>query len=108
MGQLTSGYRFCQFFVKEFFEKMSSVSDMQNAIISGEVYCHCDIDRMDAEPHHSVGCLWGRYVDEIYRIGRIEDGAQDTESPEVAVALRQRGAVLSRENLRREAAHRNR
>lgn len=104
MGRLTSGYRYCPVFVKDFFEKMSSSSTYVDAIRSGRVQCTCAIDRKLADPRHDGDCRWQRYVEEIYRIGRDDDEKNST--PMFASALRERGAALSVENQNRRFAQR--
>ncbi len=54
---------------------------MIDAIRSGEVYCHCTVDRESPELQHDDGCLWQRYMEEIYRIGRARDARQAEKNP---------------------------
>ncbi len=55
---------------------------MIEAIRSGRVYCHCNVDREAADLVHDSGCLWQNYMEAIYRIGRAEDARQAKKNPE--------------------------
>ena len=52
---------------------MSAASELNDKIRSGEIVCMC----VPFDPligRHNYGCIWAWAVDEIYRLGRLEDG----------------------------------
>ncbi len=73
---------------------------MLDAISSGSVCCHCFTtgeQKQADQLGHASGCLWQRYMEEIYRIGRVND--------ESTLATALSGALMAAENLQREALH---
>ena len=66
-----------------------------DAIRSGRVYCHCLINRELPTLIHDPNCLWQMYMEQIYRIGRLED---EEEEVLFASALSEQAKILSAEN----------
>ena len=74
-GSLIHGKLFLKNFMKNILPS-ADAQPMIDAIRSGEVYCHCYVDREAEVLKHDAGCLWQRYMEGIYRIGRAEDALQ--------------------------------
>jgi len=79
-GSLMHGSIFLKIFMKNILP-LPAARPLLDAISSGRVYCHCGIDRSLPELIHDAGCLWQRYMEEIYRVGRTEDARQAEKNP---------------------------
>jgi len=79
-GSLIHGKIFLKIFMKNILPSPAA-RPLIDAIRSGRVYCHCRIDRSLPDLLHDADCLWQRYMEEIYRIGRAKDALSGEKNP---------------------------